>query len=225
VEALAALEPCGTECPRPLVCVSGMTVLQAGEVGGGKHLRLRLLLGDVPINAIWFSMTALRAGIAPGDMVEVAGAPQVNEFRGMRSVQLQLTDLRLMEPERSTRDAELQLYQRHRNGEALTADEAAALLPPRADFVTLWKYLRANAEAGVLPAELDCLTRQLARCTGQPVSYMRTRVCLDVFQECGLLSLSHKQDQYEIRIRETEGRVDLNASKIIVALNRCIKGE
>ena len=63
-------------------------------------------------------------------------------------------------------------------------------------------------------------TQKLSRCTGQPVSYMRTRVCLDVFQECGLLGLTHRQDQYEIRIRETEQRVDLNTSKIIIALRK-----
>ncbi len=218
VEALSALEPCGTECPRPMVCLSGVTVLQAGEVGGGKHLRLRLQLGALPVNAIFFSMTARKAGVAPGDVIEVAGMPQVNEYRGMRSVQLQLVDLRPVASERSTLAQELTLYTRHRNGESLTAPEAAALLPPRADFVALWRYLKANAADGILQEHPDCLSRKLSRCTGQPVSYMRTRVYLDVFQECGLLGLNRRQDQYEIRIKETAERVDLNTSGILIAL-------
>lgn len=225
VETLNALEPCGTECPRPTICLRGVTVLQADEVGGGKHLRLRLRLGDLAVNAIFFSMTGLKAGIAPGDVIEVAGMPQVNEYRGMRSVQLQLVDLRPVEAERVVQERELALYVRHRSGERLTATEAAALMPPRTDFVALWRYLKAHATEGVLQEQPDCLSRKLARCSGQPVSYMRTRVCLDVFQECGLLGLSRRQNQYEIRIKETEGRVDLNASRILTALQRYIKGE
>ena len=225
VEALNALEPCGADCPKPLLCVDNLTVLQADDVGGGKHLRLRMRLGRTVIQGIFFSMTALRAGVSPGDVIEVAATPQVNEFCGTRTVQLQLTDLRLADAERSVRDEELRLYERHRNGEMLTAAEAAALLPPRAEFAAVWRYLKANAQSGVLLEEPDCLSRKIARSVGSPTSYMRTRICLDVFHECGLLRLSCRREQYEIRLQDDGRRVNLSSSPIMAALQKCADRE
>ena len=73
---------------------------QLNEVGGGRHLRLKLSRDGQSLGAIFFSTTALRAGVAAGDRVEVAFTPQINEFRGVRSVQLNLVDIR---PDRETR--------------------------------------------------------------------------------------------------------------------------
>ena len=42
VESLDELEPCGAGCPRPILCMRGLQVTELTEVGGGKHLRLRL---------------------------------------------------------------------------------------------------------------------------------------------------------------------------------------
>ena len=64
------------------------------EVGGGRHLKLRLLAGGRPFDAIFFAVTAAEAGVRPGDRVDIAFCPQINEYRGWRSVQLQITDLR-----------------------------------------------------------------------------------------------------------------------------------
>ncbi len=38
--------------------------------------------------------TAAQLGVSPGCRVDVAFYPQINEFRGVRSVQLQVVDLR-----------------------------------------------------------------------------------------------------------------------------------
>ena len=45
VQGLSQLEPCGTGCPKPMLCLTEAIVEQAAPVGGGKHLRLRLSKG------------------------------------------------------------------------------------------------------------------------------------------------------------------------------------
>ena len=220
VEALEQLEPCGTGCPRPQLCVSGLEVLSATEVGGGKHLRLRMRLGGRTIDGIFFSTTAQKAGVAAGDVIDAAAVPQVNEFRGMRSAQLQLLDLRLTEGQQAARDAELGLYRRQQAGEPLPGAEAAALLPPRAEFAALWRYLRERSVRGVLKEEADCLCRQVARRAGLEVSFARTRVCLDVLGECGLLRCIQRQELLEIRLTQPERRVDLESSSILCTLRQ-----
>lgn len=42
VEALDALEPCGTGNPRPVLVITGAHVQSAVQVGRGRHLKLRL---------------------------------------------------------------------------------------------------------------------------------------------------------------------------------------
>ena len=86
VTALDQLEPCGAGCPKPVFFMDGLNVDLLSEVGGGKHLRLRLSRDGMSFGAIFFSTTALRCGIAQGDQVEIAFTPQINEYRGIRSV-------------------------------------------------------------------------------------------------------------------------------------------
>ena len=89
VRGLSQLEPCGAGCPKPVLSLSGLTVEHAMAVGSGKHLRLRLQAPDgTPVQAIFFSAGRLSAKLRPGDRVDAAFTPQINEFRGRRTVQL-----------------------------------------------------------------------------------------------------------------------------------------
>lgn len=94
VEQLDWLEPCGTGNPRPVLVLTGAHVLSAAQVGRGRHLKLRLEARGVPLDAIFFSADGGELGLTAGCRVDVAFYPQINEFRGLRSVQLQVVDLR-----------------------------------------------------------------------------------------------------------------------------------
>src|SRR5699024_7540761 len=63
-------------------------------VGGGRHLRLRLRRGHSSLNAICFSATAQSLAISEGELVDLACTLQINEFRGVRSVQISVLDVR-----------------------------------------------------------------------------------------------------------------------------------
>ncbi len=82
IESLNSLEPCGNGCPKPVLMMEKLTVDRVGLIGNGRHTRLRLKQGYHVINAIYFSATPETASIQPGDVVDVAFHPQINEFRG-----------------------------------------------------------------------------------------------------------------------------------------------
>ena len=220
VVALDQLEPCGAGCPKPVFYMDGLNVDQLTEVGGGKHLRLRLSRDGMSFGAIFFSTTALRSGIAQGDRVEVAFTPQINEFRGNRSVQLNLVDIR---PDRESREqfsADLQLYERFAGPCALEPWEAALLLPARSDFTAVWRYFMANAQDRQMMEDLGCLSRKITRFAGQPCSPGRLRICLDVFRERGLLSVESSHGRVHIILSEPAAKVDLDRSPIIIKLKQ-----
>ena len=217
VAGLDVLEPYGAGNPKPVFSLTGCTVSALTEVGGGRHLKLRLTRCGHSLDAIFFSVTAQMAGVAVGDRLDVAFTPQINEFRGTRSVQLQLCDLR---PAPTRMEAEQALYDRLRQGDTLTAREAAALIPSRAEFAAVWRYLGGHARQGRVEDTARRLARGVSRTYGIKETVMRTMVCLEVLDEHGLIRVERSTDHLRIDLCEVEGKVDLEDSALMKRLRR-----
>jgi len=207
IDALAALEPCGNGCPKPLLVMEKMTVDRISMVGSGRHMRLRLKQGRHYINAIYFSATPETASIEPGDLVDVAFHPQVNEFKGDRTVQMNLVDIR---PSCSARcDPDATGYSRLRNGRPEAAD-AEALCPDRQMLGTVWRYL---AQVGRPIQESPmCLCRKIVRWSDSPMSLGQLLTCLDIFSDVGLLQIQKMHKHLLIQLTPGPNKADLNTS-------------
>ena len=94
IEALDHLEPFGNGNPSPCLCILGAVVSSAQSIGSGKHSRLKIEKSGKSLNCIFFSVPVEKLGVREGNLVDVAFEPQVNDFRGQSSVQLQLLDIR-----------------------------------------------------------------------------------------------------------------------------------
>ena len=221
VEGLCVLEPHGTGNPKPVFQLSGCTVAALSDVGGGRHLKLKLTVGGRSFDAIFFSATSAQAGLRPGDRIDVAFTPQINEYRGWRSVQLQVCDLRCA---LTRAQAEQALYERFCRGELLSHAEAAALLPSRTEFVNLWRYLKVHSGPAPLEETAHRLARNIARASGGRETVMRTMVCLEVFDERGLIRLERTTDHLHICLNAVEGKVDLEDSRILRKLRKLMDG-
>lgn len=225
VAALSQLEPCGSGCPRPVLCMEHMLVEQLSEVGGGKHLRLRLRADNgASCSAIFFSTTARQAAVDLGDIIDIAFTPQVNEYKGVRTVQLNLVDIRLSRNERENNEAEESVYRRCTLRQPLSSQEVMLLRPSRSEFAIVWRYLIANNTNGEVIENAACLCRKITHSTGKPCSLMRTRVCLDAFHELGLIRLQPHPKYLHIIITSDGSKVDLNQSAILQYLNECAEG-
>jgi len=94
IEALESLEPFGNGNPSPCLCILGAELTSAQSIGAGRHSRLKIGKSGANLDCIFFSVPAEDLGVNEGALVDIAFEPQVNEFRGRRSVQLQLLDIR-----------------------------------------------------------------------------------------------------------------------------------
>lgn len=212
VEALSVLEPYGAGNPKPVFSLSGVTVSSLTDVGGGRHLKLRLCRDGRTFDAIFFSATSALCALSPGDRADVAFFPQINEFRGERSVQLQVLDIR---PAPTRAQTEQMLYDRLQRGEILSARQARALLPSREEFAGLWRYLTFHADNNRLEETAGRLSRALSRTYGLRETAARVRVCLDVLDECGLIELESCTDCMRICVRNGADKVDLEQSRMM----------
>ena len=216
IEGLDILEPCGSGCPKPVLMMTGLTVDRIQQVGGGRHMRLRLRRGRYSLNAIYFSADPISAGIAQGDVVDVAFHPQVNEFRGERSVQMNVVDIR---PSCAAPcSMEVLRYRALRQG-SITSQQAAALLPDRATLGSVWRYL-ASVPGGTLQESPLCLCRKIVRCTGSPMRLETLLTCLDIFHDVGLLELKRIHLSLSIRLTPGTRKADLTKSQTMQALLR-----
>ena len=94
VKALSLLEPFGSGNPAPCLCLEDAKLTSVESIGAGKHSRLKIEKAGKLFECIYFSMPAEELGVKDGMCVDVAFEPQINEFRGKTSVQLQLQDIR-----------------------------------------------------------------------------------------------------------------------------------
>ena len=216
IESLQVLEPCGSGCPKPTLMMSGVTVDRIQSVGGGRHMRLRLRKGRSYLNAIFFSASPESASIALGDIVDVAFTPQINEYRGERSVQLNVVDIRPACAAPCPMD--IANYTALRKG-LLTPPIAAALLPSRQTLACVWRYL-ASVPGGRIEESPLCLCRKIVRRSGESLSLEQLLTCLDIFRDVGLLEQKRVHLTLSIRLNRIEGKADLNTSSTMQTLLR-----
>ena len=215
IESLSALEPCGNGCPKPVLMMKKLTVERISLVGGGRHMRLRLRSGRTAINAIYFSATPETASIAQGDVVDVAFSPQINEFRGERSVQMNVLDIR---PSCCAEvSAEVAGYHALQK-QLLTAEIARELLPDRNTLATVWRYLAAFP--GTIRETPMCLCRKIVRWSGAPLSLGKLLTCIDIFSDVGLLRSQRLHKYLIIHLTPGSEKADLNRSRTMQYLLR-----
>ena len=214
IESLSVLEPCGSGCPKPTLMIRNMAIERITMVGGGRHMRLRLHTGHQSLGAIYFSANPESVSIQVGDVVDVAFHPQINEFRGERSVQMNVLDIR---PSCAAECSPDSSAYRHLLSNDLTRDTAATLLPDRNTLGMIWRYL-ASVPAGVIQESPLCLCRKIVRRTGRPLSLGQLLTCLDIFQDVNLLTL-HRQHKYiTIRLNQSGKKADLSQSQTMQRL-------
>ncbi len=216
IESLTALEPCGNSCPKPVLMMKNLLIERITMVGGGRHMRLRLRSGRHGVNAIYFSANPETAFIQPGDVVDIAFTPQINEFRGERTVQMNVLDIR---PSCNAECcADVSGYQALCAGR-LTPAIAADLLPERSMLAMVWRYL-ASAAAPTIQESPLCLCRKIVRWSGKPLSLAQMNTCLDIFQDVGLLQLQRQHKYIAIRPTPGDRKADLNESPTMQQLLR-----
>ena len=206
VESLSLLEPFGSGNPKPVFLLRSVCVLSHTDVGGGRHLKLKLRRDGVAMDAIFFSANTAACGIENGQRLDIAFTLQINQFRGNRTVQLQLCDLR---PAPTRSQLERSLFRRLQAGETLSPWEASLMLPQRRDFAHLWRYLEQLCAAGPAQAPMDQLLRQVTRSFSGHRSYGKALVCLHVMDERGLIQVAVQNQQATVRLCRPREKVDL----------------
>lgn len=203
VRSLELLEPYGNSNPKPLMCICGAWLDSASQVGGGKHMRMRLRFGSERFEGIFFSKSLHELGLKEGSLVDIAFRPQINEYRGNISVQLVVSAMRRHEPEA--------LCTAILSGDEEALWAAAAYCPERPDFVRLWRAMDESFTVGGDTVQV------LDQCPPgmEPERYC---LCLMTLLETGLLGKAGSGIYSAVR-RQISGKADLEGTRILRRLH------
>ncbi len=221
LESMASLEPYGSGNARPVFCLQGATLLRSQHAGQNRHSKLRLGRGSNQFDGIFFSTTAENCGVYAGERVDACFYLQTNEFRGNRSVQLQMVDLRPSLLPSGRESEALDLLNKCLQGKKLSAKDARRMLPTRDQCVSAWRMLqRAVPPKGETVAYLPLL-RTLSATMGKTDTFLRAGFCLELFRERGLLQCEKCGENVTLCLCDGGQKVQLEQSPYYTHLYTC----
>ncbi len=223
VEGLSALEPFGMKNPQPVFSMENLYVEDITPISSDRHVRLTLTKDGVSYTAMLFGTGAGGCGFAQGNFVDAAFHLEINEYRGRKTVQLVLKDIRLSECELLADQKLLNLYHRYMSDGALTAAEARVLLPNRPELVAVWRHIISRAEEGRLSVHSNALSRRVQWESKREVNIGKLFVCLDVFSESQLLSYNFRDGLLNITLKHYKGKADISKSVVLNTLKSMSK--
>ena len=93
VEELKLLEPFGESNKMPLFCFKNLKIDSIRALTEGKHLKLNLRDDNMTINAIGFNLGDKVNEFKIGDKIDIVGALEINEYNGIKNIQINFKDL------------------------------------------------------------------------------------------------------------------------------------
>ncbi len=204
VASLEKLEPYGAGNARPTLCIADALLERVTPIGGGRHLRLRISKGGASFDAVMFSRREEELHARSGDRVDAAFFPQINEYHGVRSVQLLMTELRQADT--------LPLCREILDHGELEPWEGSDLCPQRSDFVQVWRWLERRG--GSAEGELA----DIARWRPGGMHPAKLLLCLRVMRDEGLVAAAFSGSTLKIKALHREGKADLDSHPLVIRL-------
>jgi single-stranded-DNA-specific exonuclease len=208
---IAMLEPFGVANPTPVFLIKDLTVNKVISMGAGKHSKLLLSSGGHNFQAVYFGMPASSLEFYPGEKIDVLCQINVNEFRGVSSVQLLIQDVRLSEICEGEYDSEEIRYREILDGAEFTGDEN--VLPTRADIAEIYKFFRRENMSGHTSFTYRMLRSQLFEYSNMAVNYAKLRFAISILGDirvCGVAEESDKTVSVEVFKNATKTNIELS---------------
>lgn len=218
---LDLIEPCGVGNPQPSFYCPSLTVLDVTSMGQGRHTKYILDGNGKRISAVFFGSSPEELGFSPSDKVDIAFKLGVNEFRGVKSEQILLRDIRRSGEQSMAREKECDEYLNILDGVASVKDN----LPSRPDFVSTYLHLKRTLPDDGSEIPLRSLLHSLSPLNGGEMNYIKLRLVLDILNESGVITLGKPDgekgsESVFIKVPHIETKVDLTKSCIYKHLTK-----
>ncbi len=221
-EELERMEPFGVGNPTPLLVLRDAVVQKVVSLGAGKHTKLTVYRDGHIYNAIWFGMATSRLPVVSGDTVDLLFQLNINDYQGVRSLQLILQDLRPSKTDAARRCRERERFLEVINGAPIRPEEE--LLPTREDIACVFTLLRQDARLGNATVTERTLSDRIAHTpigAAAPMSGIKLRLILRILEEMGVAVVREPDEGiFCFEICFDAPKTSIEASSLLQSLRR-----
>ena len=213
-EELERLEPFGVGNPTPTLILRDAVIHRVIPLGGGRHTKLTVYKDGQLLQAIWFSMSPSKLPAVAGDTVDLLFQLNINDYQGVRSLQLILQDLRLSERlEHDRRREDLRLAEVL---EGAPIAPAEGLVPDREEIASVFTVLRADARLGNMTVSERSLLERANRALATSIGRVKLRLILRILTEMGVCRVEDPTEgYYAFEVNFTAPKTSIDASPLL----------
>ena len=215
-DELSMFEPFGVANPTPQFMMSDLLVKNVFAIGGGKHTKLILAQGDRTIQAVLFGVGGFDFKFCCNDRVDIICKFNINEFRGEKTLQLVISEIRLSSAFEDEIEDDKALYSNIKSGNNTPVNFPDELT--RQDVVSVYRFLKGCVIDGI---DYESLLRIINSESHKPISYLKLRLILDILSEINTLGVSENEDgSVKIDVFTNAKKTQLEMSKTYRAYAR-----
>lgn len=180
-EELFMLEPFGVANPAPTFIVSGVRLDKIVSMGAGKHTKLIVSCGEKSFAAVCFGVPASTFDYHIGERVDLLFGLSINEFRGQRTLQLTVQDIRLSPELEKEYLLSNERYEKIISGSDTDIDDG--VIPSRADAVSVYKFLKYENMCGRTVFTYRSLYSEVREQLGLNISMLKLRFTIKILSD------------------------------------------
>ncbi len=223
VQEIDMLEPFGVSNSAPLFLVRDLEIDKIISLGAGNHSKIFFMGDENNISAVCFGVSASKLDFLRGERVDILCRLGINEFRGVKSLQFIVQDIRMSENFSSQRIVEKERYIRISGGEEFSSSED--ILPTRDEIAAVYRFLRYEAGLGHTVFSYRTLKSRIDTCLDKGINYVKLRFILDVLVDIKVMSVTEiSGDIFEIQICENAQKTSIESSQTFKKLMANRKG-
>ena len=193
-EELERLEPFGVGNPTPTLILKDAVIHRVIPLGGGRHTKLTVYKDGQLLQAIWFGMSPSKLPAVAGDTVDILFQLNINDYQGVRSLQLILQDLRISERLEHDRKREDLRLAEVLEGSPIAHGEG--LVPDREEIASVFTVLRSDARMGNMTVSERSLLERVNRAPAASIGRVKLRLILRILTEMGVCRVEDPTEGY-----------------------------
>lgn len=215
LNSLSQLEPCGEGNNKPVFLLKNCVVISKRPLKEGKYTSFELSSGGAKLKALCFGIPFAKFHPEQGSTVDIIATAELNEFRGEKSVNLKVQELRPSGFREDRFFAAQRTYEQISRGEGCDSRLAPRVIPDREALKAVYDLLRRHG--GMMSAEEMCIYG------GGDLNYCMLRIALDAFAAAGMAELS--ADAAVVRLIPVKTKTDIVSVGFLAELRRSLTAQ
>lgn len=223
VQEIDMLEPFGVSNAAPLFLLRDLEIDKIISLGAGNHCKIFFMGEEHNISAVFFGVPASKLDFCRGEKVDILCRLGINEFRGVRSLQFILQDIRMSENFASQRITEKEKYRKISGGGEFSASDD--ILPTRDEVAAVYRFLRYEIGLGHSVFSDRALKSRVDTCIDMGINYVKLRFILDILTDMRVMSVTEiSGDIFEFHLCENVQKTSIESSDTFKMLTANRKG-